>query len=87
MSLGPSVGKRAIMPSLDTIKSRLIAAFPDAHVEVTDLTGTHDHFQALVVTGSFLGKSRVEQHKMVYAALGELMNGDIHALALTTRAP
>ena len=75
------------MPSLDTIKSRLLTAFPDAHVEVTDLTGTRDHFQALVVTGSFQGRSRVEQHKMVYAALGELMSGDIHALALTTRAP
>lgn len=75
------------MPSLDTIRSRLLAAFPDARVEVTDLTGTSDHFQALVVTGSFAGKTRVEQHKMVYAALGELMNGDIHALALTTRVP
>lgn len=74
-----------IMPSPDTIKTRLLAAFPDARVEVTDLTGTQDHFQALVVTRAFGGKSRVEQHKMVYGALGELMNGDIHALALTTR--
>jgi stress-induced morphogen len=73
------------MPSPETIKSRLITAFPDARIEVTDLTGTRDHFQALVVTRAFDGKSRIEQHKMVYAALGELMNGDIHALALTTR--
>jgi stress-induced morphogen len=73
------------MPSTETIKTRLLAAFPDARVEVTDLTGTQDHFQALVVTRAFDGKSRVEQHKMVYGALGELMNGDIHALALTTR--
>jgi stress-induced morphogen len=74
------------MPSnLETIKSRLLAAFPDARVELTDLTGTRDHFQAVVVSRAFDGKTRVEQHKMVYAALGELMNGDIHALALTTR--
>ena len=75
------------MPSTETLKTRLLSAFPGATVEVTDLTGTSDHFQALVVAHAFRGKSRVEQHKMVYAALGELMNGDIHALALTTRAP
>lgn len=73
------------MPSVDTIKSRLMAAFPDARVELTDLTGTSDHFQAVVVTRAFEGKTRVEQHQMVYAALGDLMNGPIHALALTTR--
>ena len=60
-------------------------ASADAHVEVTDLTGTSDHFQAVVVSHAFDGKTRVEQHKMVYAALGELMAGPIHALALTTR--
>jgi stress-induced morphogen len=74
------------MPSLDVVRSRLIAAFPGARIEVTDLTGTQDHLQAVVVTPAFDGKSRVEQHKMVYAALGELMDGPIHALALTTRA-
>ncbi len=73
------------MPSPDSIKSRLLAAFPNATVEVADLTGTHDHFQALVVTNAFEGKSRVEQHQMVYSALGELMKSEIHALALTTR--
>jgi stress-induced morphogen len=75
------------MPSPDAIKSRLLAAFPDAMVEVTDLTGTSDHFQARVVAPAFEGKSRVEQHKMVYSALAELMVSAIHALALTTRAP
>jgi stress-induced morphogen len=73
------------MPSPETIRMRLLAAFPDALVEVTDLTGTQDHFQALVVTRVFEGKSRVEQHRLVYAALGELMEKQIHALALTTR--
>jgi stress-induced morphogen len=74
------------MPSLDAVKSRLLAAFPDARVELTDLTGTNDHLQAVVVSRAFEGKTRVEQHRMVYAALGDLMNGPIHALALTTRA-
>jgi stress-induced morphogen len=69
----------------DVIRSRLLAAFPDARIDVTDLTGTQDHFQAVVVAREFEGKSRIEQHRMVYAALGELMNGAIHALALTTR--
>jgi stress-induced morphogen len=73
------------MPSLDSIKLRLLSAFPDARVELTDLTGTGDHLQAVIVTRAFEGKTRVEQHQMVYAALGELMNGPIHALALTTR--
>ncbi len=73
------------MPSPQTVRQRILASFPDAKVEVSDLTGTEDHFQATVVTPAFSGKSRVEQHKMVYAALGELMTGPIHALALTTR--
>jgi stress-induced morphogen len=75
------------MPSPDSLRSRLLAAFPNAQVDVTDLTGTQDHFQAVVIASAFDGKSRIEQHKLVYAALGDLMNGAIHALALTTRAP
>ena len=75
------------MPSPEVVQARLLAAFPEARVEVTDLTGTKDHFQALVVAREFEGKSRVAQHQLVYAALGELMEGPIHALALTTRPP
>ena len=67
------------------MKAILVSAFPDASVEVHDLTGTRDHFEATVVTRAFQGKTRIEQHRMVYAALGELMVRDIHALALTTR--
>jgi stress-induced morphogen len=74
------------MPSPHAVRSLLLASFPEALVEVTDLTGTNDHFQALVVTSAFDGKTRIEQHQMVYAALGELMKGEIHALALTTRS-
>lgn len=75
------------MPNPDALKSLLVAAFPDATVELEDLTGTQDHFKAVIVTRAFEGKSRVDQHRMVYAALGELMNGPVHALALTTRTP
>ena len=73
------------MPNHDVVRARLVDAFPGAEIELTDLTGTEDHFQAVVVAPQFAGKSRIDQHKMVYAALGELMNGAIHALALTTR--
>jgi stress-induced morphogen len=75
------------MPSPDALKSLLLAAFPDASVQVEDLTGTQDHFRAKVVTNAFAGKTRIEQHRMVYAALGDLMQGPVHALALTTRTP
>ena len=58
-----------------------------SHLVVKDLTGTRDHWEALVVSEAFAGKSRVEQHQMVYAALGELMAGPVHALALQTYSP
>ena len=75
------------MPSPDALKSLLLAAFPDARIQVEDLTGTQDHFRAEIVTRAFEGKSRIDQHRMVYAALGDLMKGPVHALALTTRTP
>ena len=58
-----------------------------SHLVVRDLTGTRDHWEALVVSEAFAGKSRIEQHQMVYAALGELMAGPVHALALQTYSP
>lgn len=71
----------------DVVRSTLLSAFPGAHVEVKDLTGTQDHFEALVVAREFEGKSRIEQHQMVYAPLKDLMAGPIHALALKTMTP
>ena len=66
---------------------RLIrAALPDAKVEIKDLAGDGDHFAAHVVSPSFAGKTRVQQHKLVYDALGGRMGGVLHALALTTAA-
>jgi len=57
------------------------------HVEVTDLTGTKDHYEAIVVSPAFEGKSRVARQRMVFAALGELMQGPIHALTFKTFTP
>ena len=62
-------------------------AFPDATVEIQDLAGDGDHYAATVVAEAFRGKNRVQQHQMVYAALKGKMGGDLHALALTTKAP
>lgn len=67
---------------------RLIkAAFPDANVVIRDLAGDGDHYAAHVVAEAFKGKSRVQQHQMVYKALDGRMGGVLHALALTTAAP
>ena len=72
----------------EALKQQLRNAFPDASVlEVEDLTGTQDHYRAVIVHASFRGKTRIEQHKLVYRALGALMDGPVHALALETRAP
>jgi len=67
---------------------RLIRAkFPNAQIEIRDLAGDGDHYAAHVVAPEFTGKTRVQQHQMVYEALGGRMGGALHALALTTAAP
>ena len=70
--------------SLAEIESMLREAFPEGRVEVKDLAGDGNHYAASVVTTAFKGKSKVQQHQMVYAALKGKMGGDLHALALTT---
>ena len=62
-------------------------ALPDARVTIDDLRGDGDHYAARVVSASFVGKSRVQQHQMIYQALGGRMGGALHALALQTSAP
>jgi stress-induced morphogen len=62
-------------------------AIPDAQVEIRDLAGDGDHYAATVVAESFRGKSRVQQHQMVYAALKGSMGEALHALALQTTTP
>ncbi len=60
---------------------------PDAEVEITDLAGDDNHFAASVVSSAFAGKSKLQQHQLVYAALGGHMGGALHALQLTTSTP
>jgi len=62
-------------------------AFPDAQVIIVDLAGDGDHFAARVTAKEFAGKSRIQQHQMVYAALQGQMGGTLHALALETLVP
>ena len=74
----------------EDISARIKAAIPDAQVNVSDTTGTGDHFAATVVSSAFAGKGPVDRHRLVYAALAPVLNGPaapIHALALTTVTP
>jgi len=71
------------MVAVDEVRRRLEAAFREVEVAVADTTGEGDHFEVRVRTPDFSGKSLVDQHRMVYDALGELM-GSIHALSLRT---
>jgi stress-induced morphogen len=76
------------MPMTAADIERLIKqALPDAQVTVEDLAGDGDHYVARVVSAAFKGKTRVQQHKMVYDALQGRMGGELHALALQTSAP
>ena len=69
------------------IEALIKARFPDAEVEIRDLAGDGDHYAAHVVSAAFKGKTRVQQHQMVYEALQGRMGGVLHALALTTGCP
>ena len=69
------------------IEQAIVTALPGAEVTMTDLAGDNDHWAARVVAPQFAGKNRVQQHKMVYEALGGRMGGVLHALQLTTSAP
>jgi len=71
----------------DEIASMIRAALPDARVEIKDLRGDGDHYAATVVSAAFIGKTRVQQHQMVYQALKGRMGGELHALALQTQIP
>ena len=69
------------------IEAAILAALPGAVVELTDLAGDDDHWAAKVTAPQFAGKNRVQQHKLVYAAIGEKMGGELHALQVTTVVP
>ena len=69
------------------IEALIRDAMPDAEVTITDLAGDGDHYAARIVSATFAGKTRVQQHKLVYEALGGRMGGELHALQLTTAVP
>ena len=71
----------------DDISTLIAAALPGAQVDIHDLAGDGDHYKAIITCAAFTGKSRVQQHQMVYAALKGNMGGALHALALETRIP
>ena len=71
----------------DELKKLIEQGLPGAHVEVRDFTGGGDHFEALVVSPDFEGKSLVERHQAVYSALGDAMRARVHALTLKTLTP
>jgi len=71
----------------DEIVDRIRRALPDAEVELRDLTGGEDHWEATIVSAAFIGKTPVERHRLVYAALADELRGPIHALTLVLRTP
>jgi stress-induced morphogen len=75
------------MPSSEDIRQRIEASIPGASAEVEDYTGGGDHFRATVIAPAFAGRSRIEQHRLVYDVFGAEIGGAIHALSLKTLAP
>ena len=75
------------MLSAEDIRKRIEAAIPGARAEVEDYTGGGDHFSATVTAAAFEGRSRVEQHRLVYDIFDGEIGGAIHALALKTQTP
>ena len=71
----------------DEIESMILASIPDATIDIKDLAGDDNHYAATVTSNKFKGMTKVNQHKMVYDALGGKMGGTLHALSLTTLVP
>jgi stress-induced morphogen len=72
---------------LSEIERLIKQGIPDAEVEITDLAGDNNHYAARVVSSEFAGKSKLQQHQLVYKALGGAMGRELHALQLQTCAP
>ena len=72
---------------IETLRNLITAGIPEADVRIEDLRGDGDHYAAYIVSPAFEGKSRVQQHQMVYTALEGKMGTDLHALAIQTSAP
>jgi acid stress-induced BolA-like protein IbaG/YrbA len=71
----------------ERVKEKIADTIDNARVDVLDMTGDGDHFRVVVVAEAFEGKPMVKQHQLVYDALGDSMEGDIHALGLKTYTP
>ena len=71
----------------EDIISRIRVSLPSAEIKAYDMTGGGDHWQLTILAKEFVGLSLVEQHQLVYRALGDWMHGPIHALSLNTRSP
>ena len=70
---------------LKEIEALIKEALPDAEVDIQDLAGDGNHYSATITSGAFLGKSKIEQHKMVYGSLKGKMGNELHALAIKTK--
>ena len=79
-------GKSISPMTPEQIKERLAKAYPDSTIEVVDLTGTHDHYEVSIISKTFKGLSRVQQHQHVMGVFGpELKTGEVHALSIKTK--
>jgi stress-induced morphogen len=87
MAASVAPGANAMAMAGSEIEQLIKQAFPEAQVTVVDLAGDGDHYGARIVSGAFIGKSRIQQHQMVYEALKGQMGGALHALALETLVP
>jgi|TARA_B110000967_G_C18668905_1_gene452020 stress-induced morphogen len=70
--------------SIEEIKKLIISSIPDATIEIKDLVGDNNHYSAKIISKIFNGKSKIEQHKIVYKSLQGKMGNELHALSLTT---
>jgi stress-induced morphogen len=71
----------------EAIIAKIRVSLPDADVRLKDLTGTEDHWEAVVISAEFVGKSLIQRHRLVMAALADEMKGPIHALTLDVKTP
>tara|TARA_Y200000002_G_scaffold87018_1_gene69358 strand:+ start:663 stop:893 length:231 start_codon:yes stop_codon:yes gene_type:complete len=69
---------------IDEIKKLIISSIPDAYIEIKDLMGDNNHYSAIIKSKVFKGKSKIEQHKMVYKSLKGKMGNELHAFSITT---
>jgi stress-induced morphogen len=72
--------------SIEEIKKLITGSIPDAVIEIKDLKGDNNHYSAKIISKIFIGKSKIEQHKLVYKSLQGKMGNELHALSITTES-